>query len=69
MRESLPRTAPTQLVYSVDEAASVLRVGKVTVYRLLKEKVLRRCKIGRRTVVPAADVAALVERLATGGAE
>lgn len=50
---------------SVDAAALALGVGKVTIFRLLKEGQLRRVKIGRRTLIPVADVSALVERLAS----
>lgn len=50
---------------SVGAAATALGVGVVTVYRLLKEGQLRRVKIGRRTLIPAVDIAALVERLAS----
>lgn len=63
-------TAPiTREALSVEAVAFALGVGRVTVFRLLKENQLRRVKIGRRTLVPAADVAALVERLATKEAE
>lgn len=56
----------TREAYTVEEAAIALGVGKVTVYRLLKEGQLRRCKIGRRTLIPVKDLAAFVERLANG---
>ncbi len=38
--------------YTVDETAHALNVGRVTVYRLIKEGRLRRVKLGTRTVVP-----------------
>ena len=62
--EQEPMAAVPREALSVDAVALALGVGKVTVYRLLKEGQLRRVKIGKRTVIPAGDVAALVERLA-----
>ena len=55
---------PERVAYTVREVADALGIGMVSVYRLLKEGQLRRVKLFRRTVVPASDVAALVERLA-----
>lgn len=66
MEKPQERPSPLPLAYTVAEAAAVLRVGKVTIYRLLRESRLSRCKIGRRTVIPVKDVAALIERLANG---
>ncbi len=56
--------APPKAALTVADVAQSLGVGKVTVYRLLKEGQLRRVKIGSRTLIPAGDVTALVERLA-----
>lgn len=61
------KEAPPREVYSVPDAAAALSVGLVTIYRLLKDGTLRRCKLGRRTLIPAADISALVERMAQGG--
>ena len=63
-QEAPPMAAVQREALSVGAVAQALGVGKVTVYRLLREGQLRRVKIGHRTVVPAGDVAALVERLA-----
>lgn len=61
-RKETPSEAKAAL--TVEDVARSLGVGKVTVYRLLKEGQLRRVKIGSRTLIPAGDVTALVERLA-----
>lgn len=52
-------------VYTVKETAMALRLGLVSVYKLLREGQLRRCKLGRRTLILVADVDALLERLAS----
>ena len=63
--QAVPATARiTREAFSVEAAAFALGVGRVTIFRLLKEGQLRRVKIGRRTLIPVVDVAALVERLA-----
>ncbi len=68
MHKLLDRSVPTAIAVnrealSVDMAALILGVGKVTVYRLLKEGRLIRLKIGRRTLISASDLSAFVARL------
>ncbi len=58
--EPIPQT-PRLL--SVDECAHALGCGRVTLFRLLKEHQLRRVKLGRKTLIPAADLAAFVASL------
>lgn len=49
--------------FNIDEAAQQLRIGRTKVYDLIKDGRLASIKIGRRRVVPAAAIHALVERL------
>lgn len=51
------------LLRTVLEAADELRVGRSTVYELIRTKQLETVKIGRCTRVPAASIAAFVEQL------
>lgn len=55
---------PPRLTYSVAEAAQALGVGQVLVFQLLKEGRLTRLKVGRRTLVSAAELDAFLARLA-----
>jgi excisionase family DNA binding protein len=53
----------TQLL-DIPEAGSRLGVSRSTVFNLLREGVLPACKLGRRTLIRANDIDALVQRLA-----
>jgi excisionase family DNA binding protein len=47
---------------SITETARVLGIGRTTTYSLINSGALQTLKIGRRTLVKAASVQALVER-------
>lgn len=47
---------------TVDEAADYLRVSRATVWRLLRNKLLARARIGGRTVVRRIDADAFLAR-------
>lgn len=50
------------IAYSVDEVASLLSCSRRHVYdHLIGTGRLRKLKVGRRVLIPAADVAALME--------
>lgn len=53
--------------FNIEEAAQQLRIGRTKVYDLIKEGQLASIKIGRRRVVPAAAIHALVEQLYGAG--
>lgn len=42
-----------RLCYSVDDAATLMSVGKRSIYREIKSGRLRVAKMGKRTLVPA----------------
>jgi excisionase family DNA binding protein len=48
--------------YRVNELTALLGVGRTTIYRLIAAGELRRIKIGATTLIPAADVDALLQQ-------
>lgn len=52
------------LAYGVESAAAALDVSVRTVWNLIEQGKLRKVRIGRRAVIPAADVRAVAEGLA-----
>jgi excisionase family DNA binding protein len=48
------------LTYSVEEAAAALGVGRTTIYLMLREGQLRRCKIRGRTKIERAEITRLL---------
>lgn len=54
------RQKPTPLAYRVNDAASALGISRRTVYRLIDSGKLRATKAGSITLIPAADVLAVV---------
>ncbi len=49
------------LVYSLNEAAQLLRIGRTSLYELLAAKELRSIKIGSRRLIAREDIEAFVE--------
>jgi len=52
---------PLEKLYSVEEAATYLRVSKWTIHAWLAQKRLRKTKIGARTVIRESDIEAFVK--------
>lgn len=52
---------PGKLAYSISEAAAAVSIGRSKVYSLIAEGRLETRKIGKRTVIPAASLAKLLE--------
>ena len=50
-------------VYTVDEAAEALRIGKDAIYELIRSDQLRSFKVGRRRLVPIQAVSEYVARV------
>ena len=48
------------LTYSINDVIELLGIGRTTIYKLIGEGQLTRIKIGARTLIPAADVRALM---------
>ena len=51
----------TKLAYSIPEAAAAVSIGRSKLYALIAEGRLETRKIGKRTVIPAASLAKLLE--------
>ena len=52
---------PEPLAYSIADACKVSSIGKTRLYSLIAEGRLEARKIGRRTLIPAASLRALIE--------
>ena len=57
----LDKNTPAKLAYSIPEAAAAVSIGRSKVYSLIAEGRLETRKIGKRTVIPAASLAKLLE--------
>ena len=55
--------AAVRLLLTAEEAANVLRIGRTTVYALMKSGELRPVHIGRSCRIPQAEVERYVRRL------
>lgn len=49
--------------YSVAETLTLLSIGKNTFYKLVQQGDLRPAKLGKKTLVYAADIASLLNKL------
>ena len=63
-----PVMAVAAVLYSVDEAASALRLSKSVLYELIRSGRLHTVKAGRRRLVPVAALAEYVASLEEGAA-
>ncbi len=61
--ESPPRLNADQLLFSVEDAADDLNVGRTTMYGLIASGAIRTVTIGRRRLIPRSELTAFVERL------
>jgi excisionase family DNA binding protein len=52
--------------YSIAEFCELVSLGRSRVFEEIRDKRLRIVKVGRRTLIPALEVTAWLERLATG---
>lgn len=53
--------SPEPLAYSVADACRVSSIGRTRLYQLIGEGRLQARKIGKRTLIPAASLRALIE--------
>ena len=51
-----------RMTYKIDEVATMLGLGRTTIYKLIDEGQLSRIKVGARTLIPVSDVEALLQR-------
>lgn len=52
---------PEPLAYSVADACRVSSIGRTRLYQLIGEGRLQARKVGKRTLIPAASLRALIE--------
>lgn len=63
-KNTLAEMAPVHRAsYSVEDAARALSIGRTLIFRLLKDGTLKAVRIGRRTLIPAQEVDAMLVRL------
>ncbi|ASJ92577.1 helix-turn-helix domain-containing protein [Porphyrobacter sp. CACIAM 03H1] len=56
-----PEQSPEPLAYSVADACRVSSIGRTRLYQLIGEGRLQARKIGKRTLIPAASLRALID--------
>ncbi|WP_374209416.1 helix-turn-helix domain-containing protein [Klenkia sp. PcliD-1-E] len=61
--EQMPNLSRDQLLLTTEEAADVLRIGRTTVYALIKDGHLRPVHIGRSCRISRAELERYVRRL------
>ena len=49
--------------YTINQTMNILGVGRTSIYKLVKSGELNALKLGRRTLIAASDIAALLNRL------
>lgn len=52
---------PAPLAYSIADACKITSIGRTRLYALIAEGRLEVRKIGRRTIIPASSLRALIE--------
>jgi excisionase family DNA binding protein len=52
--------------YSVNETLELLSIGRTTLYELVSGKQIRITKLGKKSLIYAIDIAALLQRLRVG---
>jgi excisionase family DNA binding protein len=63
-----PATAADRLLYSVDEAADLLGIGRTFMFRLIATGEIDSLKIGRRRMIPSEALERYIERLRSASA-
>jgi excisionase family DNA binding protein len=58
----LSTAPPSQLAYGINAAASALDLSRSRIYELISEGEIGACKIGKRTVIPASELTAFLDR-------
>jgi excisionase family DNA binding protein len=52
----------SRLAYGIDDAANALDLSRSRIYELIAAGEIAACKVGKRTIIPAAELAAFLER-------
>ena len=54
--------SPARLAYGITDAAAALDLSRSRIYELIADGEIATCKIGKRTIIPAAELTAFLER-------
>ena len=52
----------SRLAYGIDGAADALDISRSRIYELIARGEISACKIGKRTIIPAAELTAFLDR-------
>lgn len=55
------QSSPEPIAYSIADACRVSSLGRTRLYQLISEGRLQARKVGKRTLIPAASLRALIE--------
>ncbi len=58
----VPTTPSPRLAYGIDDAADALDLSRSRIYELIAAGEIAACKVGKRTIIPAAELTAFLER-------
>jgi excisionase family DNA binding protein len=57
-----PKNPLPRLAYSIDDAADALDLSRSRIYELIADGEIAACKVGKRTIIPAAELTAFLDR-------
>jgi excisionase family DNA binding protein len=60
----ITESTPSKAAYSIAEFCGLVSLGRSRVFEEIRERRLRIVKVGRRTLIPATEVTAWLDRLA-----
>jgi excisionase family DNA binding protein len=52
----------SRLAYGIDDAAAALGLSRSRIYELIAAGEIAACKVGKRTIIPAAELTAFLDR-------
>ena len=55
-------TPLSRLAYGIDDAADTLDLSRSRIYELIAAGEIAACKVGKRTIIPAAELTAFLDR-------
>jgi excisionase family DNA binding protein len=61
-RSSAHTTSSSQLAYGIAGAADALDISRSRIYELIAAGEIAACKVGKRTIIPATELAAFLDR-------
>ena len=60
-RTTPPPELATAISYTIPDACAVTGIGTTKLYQLVADQKIRLVKVGRRSLIPAADLRTLIE--------